>query len=104
MSASRKPSCGCRPTPTPPAGASARWETMWWPDGSASTSAPDLRARPRLPCRRACVGRGYEGYDWPMAPTREERLVQTLVELADTLVDDFDVIAFLHMLTARATE
>jgi GAF domain-containing protein len=39
-----------------------------------------------------------------MAPTREERLVQTLVELADTLVDDFDVIEFLHMLTARATE
>jgi GAF domain-containing protein len=39
-----------------------------------------------------------------MAPTREERLVQTLVELADTLVDDFDVIEFLHMLTQRATE
>ncbi len=39
-----------------------------------------------------------------MSPTREERLVQTLVELADTLVDDFDVIEFLHMLTARATE
>ena len=39
-----------------------------------------------------------------MAPTREERLVQTLVELADTLVDDFDVIEFLHLLTRRATE
>jgi GAF domain-containing protein len=39
-----------------------------------------------------------------MAPTREERLVQTLVELADTLVDDFDVIEFLHRLTRRATE
>jgi GAF domain-containing protein len=39
-----------------------------------------------------------------MAPTREARLVQTLVELADTLVDDFDVIEFLHMLTCRATE
>jgi GAF domain-containing protein len=39
-----------------------------------------------------------------MAPTREARLVQTLVELADTLVDDFDVIEFLHLLTLRATE
>jgi GAF domain-containing protein len=39
-----------------------------------------------------------------MAPTREARLVQTLVELSDTLVDDFDVIDFLHMLTGRATE
>lgn len=39
-----------------------------------------------------------------MAPTREERLVQTFVELADTLVDDFDVIEFLQMLTRRATE
>lgn len=36
--------------------------------------------------------------------TREERLIETLVELADTLVDDFDVIEFLHMLTSRATE
>lgn len=39
-----------------------------------------------------------------MATTREERLIKTLVELADTLVDDFDVIEFLHMLTSRATE
>jgi GAF domain-containing protein len=39
-----------------------------------------------------------------MAPTREERLIETLVELADTLVDDFDVIEFLHTLTSRATE
>ena len=39
-----------------------------------------------------------------MARPREERLVETFVELADTLVDDFDVIDFLHMLTTRATE
>ena len=39
-----------------------------------------------------------------MAPTREEQLVETFVELADTLVDDFDVIDFLHMLTRRVTE
>ena len=39
-----------------------------------------------------------------MAPTREEQLVETFVELADTLVDDFDVIDFLHMLTRRVTD
>jgi transcriptional regulator with GAF, ATPase, and Fis domain len=33
-----------------------------------------------------------------------ERLVETFVELADTLVDDFDVIDFLHMLTDRCVE
>lgn len=33
--------------------------------------------------------------------TREERVVQTFVELADTLVDDFDVIEFLHRLVVR---
>jgi GAF domain-containing protein len=39
-----------------------------------------------------------------MAKTREEQLVETFVELADTLVDDFDVIDFLHVLTRRVTE
>lgn len=52
----------------------------------------------------AGVHSGPDGYDPPMAPTREARLVETLVELADTLVDDFDVIEFLHMLTRRASE
>ncbi|PSL57031.1 GAF domain-containing protein [Saccharothrix carnea] len=33
-----------------------------------------------------------------------ERLVETFVELADTLVDDFDVIDFLHMLVDRCVE
>lgn len=38
-----------------------------------------------------------------MGATREEQLVETFVELADNLVDDFDVIDFLHMLTRRVT-
>lgn len=33
-----------------------------------------------------------------------ERLVETFVELADTLVDDFDVIDFLHLLADRCVE
>jgi transcriptional regulator with GAF, ATPase, and Fis domain len=33
-----------------------------------------------------------------------ERLVDTFVELADTLIDDFDVIEFLHLLVDRCVE
>jgi GAF domain-containing protein len=36
--------------------------------------------------------------------TREQRIVQTFVELADTMVDDFDVIDFLHRVSARCVE
>ena len=36
--------------------------------------------------------------------TREQRIVQTFVELADTMVDDFDVIDFLHRVAARCVE
>lgn len=34
----------------------------------------------------------------------DERLVETFVELSDTLVDDFDVIDFLHLLVDRCVE
>ena len=33
-----------------------------------------------------------------------ERLASVLVEVADTLVADFDVVDFLHLVTARAAE
>lgn len=35
---------------------------------------------------------------------REQRLAETFVELADTLVDDFDVIEFLQVLASRCVE
>jgi hypothetical protein len=35
---------------------------------------------------------------------QEMKLAETFVELADTLVDDFDVIDFLHTLCARSSE
>ncbi|HXS63396.1 MAG TPA: GAF and ANTAR domain-containing protein [Streptosporangiaceae bacterium] len=39
-----------------------------------------------------------------MAATMEERLAQTFVELADTLVSGFDLMEFLHLLTDRCVE
>jgi GAF domain-containing protein len=36
--------------------------------------------------------------------TREQRIVQTFLELADTIVDEFDVIEFLHRLAERCAE
>lgn len=35
---------------------------------------------------------------------REQRIVETFVELADTMVDDFDVVEFLHRLAQRCVE
>jgi transcriptional regulator with GAF, ATPase, and Fis domain len=39
-----------------------------------------------------------------MPVTRERQLVETFVEVADTLVDDFDVIDFLHTLAERCVQ
>ncbi|MCA1693424.1 MAG: GAF and ANTAR domain-containing protein [Actinobacteria bacterium] len=39
-----------------------------------------------------------------MTPMADDRLARTFVDLADTLVDEFDVIEFLHMLVDRCME
>jgi transcriptional regulator with GAF, ATPase, and Fis domain len=39
-----------------------------------------------------------------MSVTRERQLVEAFVDLADTLVDDFDVIDFLHTLAGRCVQ
>ncbi len=36
--------------------------------------------------------------------TREDRIVATFVELADTMIDNFDVVEFLHRLVERSVE
>jgi GAF domain-containing protein len=43
-------------------------------------------------------------YSGVMAATVDERLAQTFVELADTLVSGFDLMEFLHLLTERCVE
>jgi GAF domain-containing protein len=47
------------------------------------------------------LGVKYEGH---VIMTREQRIVRTFVELADTMVDDFDVIEFLHRVSERCVE
>jgi GAF domain-containing protein len=39
-----------------------------------------------------------------VSSTREQRIVATLVEIADTMVEDFDVVEFLHRLAVRSVE
>jgi hypothetical protein len=45
-----------------------------------------------------------EGYETVAAIDREQRLAETFVELADTLVADFDVIDFLQIVAGRCVE
>jgi GAF domain-containing protein len=52
----------------------------------------------------AVTGHSSEGYAETMAAVMDERLAQTFVELADTLVGGFDLMEFLHMLTERCVE
>jgi GAF domain-containing protein len=42
--------------------------------------------------------------NWVCEMTREQRVIETFVELADTMVDDFDVIEFLHRVAERCVE
>lgn len=56
-------------------------------------------------CDDAVSGR----WDWCEAArllmmSREQRIVETFVELADIMVDDFDVVDFLHRLAGRCVE
>ena len=56
----------------------------------------------RPPRRADRVGRGY--CVTRVSEMAETQLVDVFVEMADTLVDDFDVIEFLHMLTERCVQ
>ena len=62
----------------------------------------DARQRGRL--LRESPPAMIEGYVTVAATDREQRLAETFVELADTLVADFDVIDFLQIVAGRCVE
>ena len=68
-------------------------------------SPPALRSRHPIRTTHDQAGRakGPEPGRW-VSMTRQERVTQVLVELADTLVVGFDVIDFLHTLVERSVE
>src|SRR5688572_32636670 len=50
-------------------------------------------------------GNGVPGRSrWEVSMAREQRLAQVFVELADTLIEEFDVVDFLQTLTERSVE
>ena len=69
-----------------------------------------MRVGPGFCCVRAhrirapLSGTARRSYLGAVSVTREEQLVDAFVEAADTLVDDFDVIDFLHTLAARCVQ
>src|SRR3954466_355422 len=50
------------------------------------------------------LGEQLQRAEATMTTVSAERLSRIFVEVADTLVDDFDLLDFLHMLTVRATD
>ena len=72
---------------------------MWWPADCVSMNmiadGGDATAHPEA-SRRA--------YREAVSVTREQQLVEAFVEAADTLVDDFDVIEFLHTVAGRCVQ
>jgi tRNA A-37 threonylcarbamoyl transferase component Bud32 len=73
------------------------------------TPTPPERAVPPFDADDETTHRQGPGHPVPglrrgMSVTRERELLATLVEVADTLVADFDIIDFLHTLSARCVE
>src|SRR5689334_17430536 len=74
---------------------------MWWPGGSRwSVTSHDVSHRPVARTRP----RPTMKEEASMPTVSPERLAEVFVEVADTLVDDFDLIEFLRTVTARAAE
>jgi hypothetical protein len=84
-----------RATPTSPAAAYRRWPVMWSSAGYGLTQIPTTQVQ------RAPAAERPETEHNPML---DERITQTLVDLADTLVLGFDGIEFLHTLTERCVQ
>ena len=92
------------PAPGAPAARSRRWSPLR-PAGCASMRPSGGSAAPH-PSNGPFTASAAWGWDYlgEVSVTREQRLVETFVELADTLVEDFDVIDFLHTLVGRCVQ
>jgi hypothetical protein len=55
-------------------------------------------------CVRATEAPGADGLERESQMYEPQRLAQVFVELADTLIEDFDVVDFLQTLTERCVE
>jgi transcriptional regulator with GAF, ATPase, and Fis domain len=75
---------------------------MWWRAVCGSTTGTDDSPMPGGPA--AVLAPARRLYPGGMSMTRERQLVEAFVEAADTLVDDFDVIEFLHTLAGRCVQ
>ena len=92
--------CGCAGTRSPRGARCGRSPARWLRTGCGWSPQHDWRARWRWGIMRPTA--------WPrrgiFVMSREHRIVETFVELADTMVDEFDVIEFLHRLAERCAE
>src|SRR5882724_9512271 len=73
---------------------------MWWPIECVSTSTSSNTTVSGA----ALTGPPRRAYREGVTVSREEQLIEAFVEAADTLVDDFDVIEFLHTVSGRCVQ
>jgi transcriptional regulator with GAF, ATPase, and Fis domain len=82
---------------------------MWSPDGCDSTPTPPVANNDARFGRRS-HGHAFAARIWRIRcmtkvnDMAEIQLADVFVEMADTLVDDFDLIDFLHVLTERCVQ
>src|SRR5438876_2779841 len=117
-SVSARLSSGCGPTPSAMTVPSLRCPETWWPERCVSmreavSRIPSCEHTGRATARMRVVGSRSRANGRPItaeaeatgdAMPREAMLARTFVEMADTLVADFDVVELLTLLTDRCVD